>query len=138
MCRWKIFKQVWAGWRRGGPIFLSFQRLLRRAPRGPWLITPFFKCKAVAESEMISRRPLWKEGGAEKEVTFFPTFEVGHDGEGRGETEVSKKKAREDRVNEMPSKDKLNRGRKETGPGPALLIDSSQTHSFQVFQSLNS
>lgn len=49
-----------------------------------------------------------------------------------------KKKVREDRVNEMASKDKLNGGRKETGSGTALLTDSSQTHSFQVIQSLNS
>lgn len=48
-----------------------------------------------------------------------------------------KKKAREDRVNEMASKDELNCGRKETRSGLALLIDSSQTHSFQP-QSLNS
>ena len=56
-------------------------------------------------------------------------------------TEV-RKKAREDRVNEMASKDELNGGRKETRSGLALLIDSSQTRSFQrrrgCFQSLNS
>lgn len=44
---------------------------------------------------------------------------------------VGKKKAREDRVNEMASKDELNGGRKETRSGLALLIDSSQTPSFQ-------
>lgn len=38
---------------------------------------------------------------------------------------------REDRVNEMASKDELNGGRKETRSGLALLIDSSQTRSFQ-------
>ncbi len=43
-----------------------------------------------------------------------------------------KKKAREDRVNEMASKDELNGGRKETRSGLALLIDSSQTRSFQL------
>lgn len=71
-------------------------------------------------------------------MTFFPrlagTFEVGQDGEGRGAfcegTEVRKKR-REDRVNEMASKDELNGGRKETRSGLALLIDSSQTHSFE-------
>lgn len=45
--------------------------------------------------------------------------------------EVRKKKPREDRVNEMASKDELNGGKKETRSGLALLIDSSQTHSFE-------
>lgn len=45
-------------------------------------------------------------------------------------TEV-RKKWREDRVNEMASKDELNGGRKETRSGLALLIDSSQTLSFE-------
>lgn len=80
-------------------------------------------------------------------MTFFPrlegTFEVGQDGDGEGGSfcDGGKKKAREDRVNEMASKDELNGGRKETRSGLALLIDSSQTLSFQpteVFQSLNS
>lgn len=41
------------------------------------------------------------------------------------------KKAREARVNEMASKDELNGGKKETRSGLTLLMDSSQTPSFQ-------
>lgn len=40
------------------------------------------------------------------------------------------KKAREDRVNEMASKDELNGRRKETRSELALLIDSSQNTSL--------
>lgn len=72
-------------------------------------------------------------------MTFFPplvrTFEVGQDGEGRRgplwEGKGVRRKQGEDRVNEMASKDELNGGRKETRSGWALLIDSSQTHSFE-------
>lgn len=75
-------------------------------------------------------------------MTFFPplvrTFEVGQDGEGRRgrrgplcEGKGVRRKRGEDRVNEMASKDELNGGRKETRSGWALLIDFSQTHSFE-------
>lgn len=71
-------------------------------------------------------------------MTFFPplarTFEVGQDGRGRGalcEGKRVRRKQGEDRVNEMASKDELNGGRKETRSDRALLIDSSQTHSFE-------
>lgn len=72
-------------------------------------------------------------------MTFFPplvrTFEVGQDGEGRRgplcEGKGVRRKQGEDRVNEMASKDELNGGRKETRSGWALLIDSSQTPSFE-------
>lgn len=75
-------------------------------------------------------------------MTFFPplarTFEVGQDGEREGGGVLSvrgkgvRRKRGEDRVNEMASKDELNGGRKETRSGRALLIDSSQTHSFEL------
>lgn len=57
--------------------------------------------------------------------------EAGLSVRGDGGKKKKKKKAREDRVNEMASKDELNGGRKETRSGLALLIDSSQTRSFQ-------
>lgn len=91
--------------------------------------------KTVQEKRSKKRREAeWK-----KEVTFFPplvrTFEVAQDGEGRRgplcEGKGVRKKQGEDRVNEMASKDELNGGRKETRSGWALLIDSSQTHSFE-------
>ncbi|KAG8010503.1 hypothetical protein GBF38_009600 [Nibea albiflora] len=53
------------------------------------------------------------------------------DGGKKKKKKEKEKKAREDRVNEMASKDELNGGRKETRSGLALLIDSSQTGSFQ-------
>lgn len=91
--------------------------------------------KATARKE---EREETGEAEWKKEVTFFPrlagTFEVGQDGERRGpfyEGTEARKKRGEDRVNEMASKDELNCGRKETRSGLALLIDSSQTQSFQ-------
>lgn len=92
------------------------------------------KDSARKEEQKETREAEWK-----KEVTFFfplaRTFEVGQDGEGRRgplcEGKGVRRKQGEDRVNEMASKDELNGGRKETRSGWALLIDSSQTHSFE-------
>lgn len=56
---------------------------------------------------------------------------MGGSGGGRGAEVKGEKKAREDRVNEMASKDELNGGRKETRSDLSLLTDSSQTGSFQ-------
>lgn len=53
-----------------------------------------------------------------------------------GRSVLGTKKAREARVNEMAPKDELNGGKKETQPGLTLLIDSSQTPSFQSCNSV--
>lgn len=136
-------------------------RLSSPPPRCLWLITPFFQMQSSGSKwddfsaaalgkkrgERRERKPQrekrsqkkTREAEWKKEVTFFPrlagTFEVGQDGEAREGVflwgDRGKKKAREDRVNEMASKDELNGGRKETRSGLVLLIDSSQTHSFQ-------